>query len=87
MIQRIQTVYLLIAFVIMGILPFIFPLETTKAGVVFAKDHMVDLALFLGSAALSLITIFLFNNRKLQFVLCRLNLILNLILLGLFVYH
>ena len=87
MIQRIQTVYLLIAFVIMGILPFVFPLETSKAGDVFAKDHIADLALFLGSAALSLIAIFLFNNRKLQFVLGRLNLILNLILLGLFVYH
>lgn len=88
MIQRIQTIYLLIAFIIMGILPFVFPLETSSTGEkTFAMDHTVNLILFGLSAALSLITIFLFKNRKLQFVLGRLNIILNLILLGLFVYH
>src|SRR5690606_40173303 len=46
-----------------------------------------SLALFLGSAALSLITIFCYGNRKLQFVLNRVNIILNFILLGLFVYQ
>ncbi|MEZ0004849.1 hypothetical protein ABH942_000192 [Flavobacterium sp. 28YEA47A] len=88
MIQRIQTIYLVIAFIIMGNLPFVFPLETSSTGVkTFAADHLVDISLFTLSALLSLITIFLFKNRKLQFVLCRLNIILNLILLGLFVYH
>lgn len=88
MIQRIQTIYLLFAFITMGILPFVFPLETDAVGKkVFFTEHTSDLALFGLSAVLSLITIFLFKNRKLQFVLCRLNIILNLILLGLFVYH
>ncbi|MBC8644976.1 DUF4293 domain-containing protein [Flavobacterium lindanitolerans] len=88
MIQRIQTIYLLIAFIIMGILPFVFPLETSSTGIkTFAADHLVDMILFGLSAALSLIAIFLFKNRQLQFVLGRLNIILNLILLGLFVYH
>ncbi|WP_447637461.1 DUF4293 domain-containing protein [Flavobacterium microcysteis] len=88
MIQRIQTIYLVIAFIIMGNLPFVFPLETSSTGVkTFAADHLLDISLFTLSALLSLITIFLFKNRKLQFVLCRLNIILNLILLGLFVYH
>lgn len=88
MIQRIQSIYLLIALIVMGVLPFVFQLETTAAGEkVFFTDHITDLILFLSSAVLSLITIFLFSNRKLQFVLCRLNIILNLILLGLFVYH
>lgn len=88
MIQRIQTIYLLIAFIIMGILPFVFPLETSSTGIkTFATDHLVDMILFGLSAALSLIAIFLFKNRQLQFVLGRLNIILNLILLGLFVYH
>ncbi|THD33743.1 DUF4293 domain-containing protein [uncultured Flavobacterium sp.] len=88
MIQRIQTIYLLIAFIIMGILPFVFPLETSSTGVkTFAADHLADMILFGLSAALSLIAIFLFKNRQLQFVLGRLNIILNLILLGLFVYH
>ena len=44
------------------------------------------LALFLASALVSIVTIFLFSNRKLQFVLGRLNIILNFVLLGLFVY-
>ena len=72
MIQRIQTIYLLFAFITMGILPFVFPLETDAAGKkVFFTEHTIDLVLFGLSAVLSLITIFLFKNRKLQFVLCR----------------
>jgi hypothetical protein len=43
--------------------------------------------LFLGSAFLSLVTIMNYKNRKFQFVLGRLNIILNFILLGLFVYQ
>ena len=38
------------------------------------------------SALLSIVTIFLFNNRKLQFVLGRLNILTNLFLLGVLVY-
>lgn len=89
MIQRIQTVYLFLAFLAMGVMPFLFPLETDPSGnkQVFFTEFVTDMVLFLGSAALSLVTIFLYHNRKLQFVLCRLNIILNLILLGLFVYH
>ncbi len=89
MIQRIQTVYLFLSFLAMGVMPFLFPLETDASGnkAVYFTDHTIDVLLFLGSAALSLVTIFLYKNRKLQFVLCRLNMILNLILLGLFVYH
>jgi hypothetical protein len=36
---------------------------------------------------LALVSIFSFNNRQNQFVMNRLNIILNLILLGLFLYH
>ncbi len=88
MLQRIQTVYLLIATLASGGLIFVFHLWTTKEGVqYFAQDEMLYFGLFLGSALLSLISIFMFKNRKLQFVLGRLNIILNLILLGLFVYQ
>jgi succinate-acetate transporter protein len=41
----------------------------------------------MGSVALSLISIFRYKDRKSQFVLGRLNIILNFILLGLFVYR
>lgn len=87
MLQRIQTVYLLIAAILSGGLIFVFHLWTTANDVpVYAKDDIVYLAMFLGSAALSLFSIFNFKNRKFQFVLGRLNIILNFILLGLFVY-
>jgi len=87
MLQRIQTIYLLISLIISGGLIFVFHLWTNENDVpVFAKDNMIYLLLFLGSALLSLISIFKYKNRQTQFVLGRLNIILNFILLGLFVY-
>lgn len=87
MLQRIQTVYLLIAAILSCGLIFVFHLWTNAQDVpVFAKDNMLYLAMFFGSAALSLISIFNYKNRKFQFVLGRLNIILNFILLGLFLY-
>jgi hypothetical protein len=88
MIQRIQTIYLLIAAGISAGLIFVFFLWTTKDNAqLFAKDELQYFAMFLGSAALSLISIFMFKNRKFQFVLGRLNIVLNFILLGFFVYQ
>ena len=88
MLQRIQTIYLLISAGISAGLIVVFNLWTTTTEVVFyAKDDVLYLSLFLGSAALSLIAIFKYNNRQTQFVLGRLNIILNFILLGLFVYR
>lgn len=88
MLQRIQTVYLLIAGIASAGLIFVFNLWTTKEGVqLFAQQELLYFGLFLGSALLSLISIFMFKNRKSQFMLGRLNIILNFILLGLFVYQ
>lgn len=87
MLQRIQTIYLLLAALTSAGLIFVFSIGENPSGeAVFAQDILIVFGLFLASAALSLVTIFLFKNRKLQFVLGRLNIILNLILLGLFVY-
>ncbi|WP_445954836.1 DUF4293 domain-containing protein [Yeosuana sp.] len=88
MLQRIQTIYLLLAAGISAGLIFMFYLWETKEGViVYAFDNTLYLSLFLGSAALSIVSLFIFKNRKLQFVLGRLNIILNFILLGFFVYQ
>lgn len=88
MIQRIQTLYLFLAAVISAGLIFVFHLWTNNEGVkIFALDEYLYLGLFLGSALLSLVSIFRFNDRKSQFVLGRLNIILNFILLGIFVYQ
>ncbi|SDL45180.1 protein of unknown function [Salinimicrobium catena] len=87
MLQRIQTIYLFLAALVSAGLIFVFSLWENSAGeTVYAEDRIMVFSLFLVSALISFITIFLFKNRKLQFVLGRLNIILNLILLGLFVY-
>jgi len=87
MLQRIQTIYLFIAVIASGILPFFLPLYTLDNGeVVSLYDNIAYVILFVFSATLSIIGIFTYKNRKKQFVLGRLNLVLNLILLGLFVY-
>ncbi|MFV0565604.1 MAG: DUF4293 domain-containing protein [Flavobacteriaceae bacterium] len=88
MLQRIQTVYLLISAIVSAGLIFVFHLWVTNQDVVvYAKDNVLYLSLFLGSALLSVISIFNYKNRKSQFVLGRLNMILNFILLGFFVYQ
>lgn len=88
MIQRIQTLYLFLAAGISGGLIFMFPLWTEMdESNVFAIDNYLYLGLFMGSALFSLISIFNFKNRKSQFILGRLNIILNFILLGIFVYQ
>ena len=88
MIQRIQTVYLILAFVITGILPFIFPLWTlSNAKPEFFMTNQIYAAVFGLSTTLSLLSILFYKKRQHQFVLGRLNIILNLTLLGLFVYR
>ncbi len=87
MLQRIQTVYLFIAALLSGGLIFLVSLWETETGEsVYVEEVLLALALFVGSAILSLFTIFLFKNRKLQFVLARVNILLNFFLLGIFVY-
>ena len=88
MIQRIQTVYLILALVITGVLPFIFPLWTLSNGNEFYfMANQAYVALFGLSTSLSLLSILFYKKRQHQFVIGRLNIILNLILLGLFVYR
>ncbi|WP_140486512.1 DUF4293 domain-containing protein [Flavobacterium sp. GSA192] len=88
MIQRIQTLYLLLAFVITGILPFIFPLWTMSNGKsFFFMQSQVYAILFGLSTTLSVLSILSYKKRQNQFVINRLNIILNLILLGLFLYR
>ena len=94
MIQRIQTVYLLLASIISGALIFVFNLWKSIQKNVFALDLFnsesyllkVIPVLFLVSAILAFVAIFIFKNRKLQFVIGRLTILVNLILLGLLIY-
>ena len=54
---------------------------------VVAMDENAYFGAFALSTLLSIIAIFLYRNRKLQTVINRLNILLNLILLGVFVYR
>lgn len=96
MIQRIQTVYLVLALLVSSSLPFFLNIWENLVGVnVFAFDlidsEVLNLKLipilFGISAVVSLITIFKFKNRQTQFVLGRINILINLFILGLLVYH
>ncbi|MDT0641696.1 DUF4293 domain-containing protein [Zunongwangia sp. F363] len=87
MLQRIQTIYLLLAAITSAGLIFLLYLwENSSGETVYAEDVLMVFIMFLSSAALSLVSIFMYKNRKLQFVLGRLNIILNFFLLGVFVY-
>ncbi len=87
MIQRIQSIYLLLSLVVSVMASFVFSLWLNpNANPIYATDLPYVLAGLLLSALLALVSIFLFKNRKLQFVMNRLNIILNFILLGFFVY-
>lgn len=88
MLQRIQTIYLIFALLVSGALPFLFPLwETTSGKPYYFMMNSTYVALFGLSTTLSLLSILSFKKRQQQFVFGRLNIILNLILLGLFVYR
>ena len=85
---RVQTYYLVGCFIITGVLPFIFPLWYDASGKPFRfMSDFVFQILFGLSTTLSLLSILSHKKRQQQFAMGRLNIILNLILLGLFVYR
>ena len=95
MIQRIQSVYLLLATLISGGLIFVFNLWINELGNKFfvidsfstGNVMLVTMAvLFFVSALISGISVFKFKNRQLQFVLGRLTILMNFFLLGILVY-
>ncbi|MHA7058549.1 DUF4293 domain-containing protein [Aquimarina sp. M1] len=87
MIQRIQSVYLLLVVLLSAGLSFMVPYGFDKNGeYLLAQNNFLVLGMFTGSAVIALVSIFLFKNRQLQFVLGRINILFNFILLGVFVY-
>ena len=88
MIQRIQTLYLVIVVLLAAVLPFFVNLWVeTETGPLFAKDDVLISILFYSVAVLAAVSILLFKKRQNQFVVNRLNMLLNLFLLGFFVYR
>ena len=88
MIQRIQTICLLLAFIVTGILLFFIPLWTMSDNkeYFFMQSQVYTIILGL-SNSLTLLSVVSYKKRQNQFVINRLNIVLNLILLGLFVYR
>ena len=88
MIQRIQTIYLILAFIATSVLMLFIPLWTLKTGELFYFNQDPIYTVIVGlSTVLTIISIISYKKRQNQFVMGRLNIILNLILLGLFVYR
>lgn len=95
MLQRIQTLFLLLAMLVSAGLIFVFPLWYSGEVIVTAMDSLSssDLLikpigiLFIISAILSFTSIFQYKNRKFQMTLVRLNILINFLLLGLIVYQ
>jgi len=86
MIQRKQSIFLVLAALISTISAWLGDLWKTVSGWVQAEDITILLVLFLLSALLSGASVFLFKNRKLQLRLGGLNIILNLLLAGYLAY-
>ena len=94
MIQRIQSIYLLIVIALSAMLPFVFKLWEDLKKDVYALDLFSEPPLlaklvpvfFFITALIALIAIFKFKNRKLQFVLGRIIILINLFLLGILIY-
>jgi hypothetical protein len=94
MLQRIQTIYLILTSAVSGGLIFVFSLWNTLKEQIFVLNLFFSELLmlrvipfmFITSAILSFVTIFLFKDRKLQFVLGRIIILINLFLLGLLIY-
>lgn len=87
MIQRIQTIYLFMAALATGAFIWSFPVFRLEDSVIFVADDVLLLAGFMTSTLLSILEIFRYSNRKQQIVIGRLNILVNLILLGIMVYR
>ncbi len=88
MIQRIQTIYLVVSIIIMAALFAWFPTVIGADGtVIMDRSEPLMFGLIFVSIALAIISILSFRKRQLQFVLNRLNILSNFVLLGVFVYR
>lgn len=86
MIQRKQSIYLFLAAIVSGISVWVTNLWKSATEWVQAQDDLIVLLLFIISSLLSLATIFLFRNRILQMRIGRLNILLNILLIGYLAY-
>jgi len=79
---------MIISATLLGALYVWFPNIVSEEGLVVVRnDEPIMLGLIFGSILVTFISIFSYKKRKSQFVINRLNIILNFFLLGVFVYR
>lgn len=86
MIQRIQSLYLLLAAVVTGCIILFVPLFVFEDGVYMILDDAIFTTITVLSTLVSLFSIFRYKNRRQQLVSGRLNIIINFVLFGLMLY-
>lgn len=96
MIQRIQSVYLLLASLLSGVIVLFSGFWINNEGLLFnfldffkANNYLLLMVgiLFYSSSLCSFISIFLYHSRKKQLVLGRFNLVFNLIIIFMLIYY
>ncbi|MGB0176922.1 MAG: DUF4293 domain-containing protein [Owenweeksia sp.] len=87
MIQRIQSIYLLVAAILSGAVIFAVPVFQKGEELLMITQYPVFFAMFILSALVSLFSIFRYKNRQQQVVSGRINVIINFVLFGLILYH
>jgi len=96
MLQRIQTIYLLIAILLAGPVAFLVPFWAgSEDELVFLNTLLqtgelsliVIPAAFIVSAIIAVLTLLSYKNRTKQIIYNRLNIVINFLLLGIVVYH
>ncbi len=96
MLQRIQTVYLIAAALISGVLAFVLPFWKGADGEMIYLVNLMEIearfdlavpVLFIVSTILSVVSIFLFKKRSRQISSNRVNIVINFLLLGIIVYR
>ena len=88
MIQRIQSLYLLIVFLLnFAAIFFVTIVVEVAESPIFTTAKVLNKGTFIIFAALALFSVFSYKKRLKQFVINRLNIIFNFFLLGFFVYR
>lgn len=88
MLQRIQTVYMLLAMLALAGLYVWFPVvNDPNGGILIEKNEPAVIVPIALAVILIMVSIFQYKKRQLQFVLNRLAILLNFVLLGVFVFR
>ncbi|MGI9531452.1 DUF4293 domain-containing protein [Lutimonas sp.] len=96
MIQRIQSIYLIIAMLLSWLVAFLVPFWVDQnSDVIYLNSLFQDTSilnlvvpiLFIGSGLVSFLSFLAYKNRTRQIISNRLNIVINFFLLGIIVYH